>query len=39
MPPYSCEFNSIEAVWAVAKSNFAKLCMINTQPMTRTRFE
>ena len=28
MPPYSCDFNSIEAVWSVAKSNFAKLCLI-----------
>ena len=39
MPPYSSEFNSIEHVWAAAKSNFVKLCLVNDQPMTRTRFE
>ena len=39
MPPYSCEFNSIETIWAVAKANFAKLCLVNAQPMTRSRFE
>ena len=35
---YSSEFNSIEHVWAAAKSNFVKLCLVNDQPMTRTRF-
>ena len=37
-PPYSSEFNSIEHVWSAAKSNFVKLCLVNDQPMTRTRF-
>ena len=37
-PPYSSEFNSIEHVWSAAKSNFVKLCLVNVQPMTRTRF-
>ena len=26
-------------MWAVAKVNFAKLLLINDQPMTRSRFE
>ena len=38
-PPHSCEFNSIEAVWAIAKRNFAKLLLINDQPLTRSRFQ
>ena len=37
-PPYSSEFNSIEHVWSAAKSNFVKLCLVNDQPMTQTRF-
>ena len=36
---YSSEFNSIEHVWAAAKANFVKLCLVNDQPMTRSRFE
>ena len=36
--PYSCDFNSIERVWSVAKSNFHKRMVLQQRPLDREAF-
>ena len=38
--PYTCELNSIETYWSVAKSNFGKLMLMHKgDPITKEQFE
>ena len=35
MPPYSCQFNSIEHVWGICKGKFRKLLNIENERLRR----
>ena len=38
LPTYSCEFNSIETIWGLAKQRLKKIMLMQTEEVSKTYF-